>query len=80
MAHLRKQCVTLLMTSECNLDCTYCYLRDCRPREIQSIDLDFAKQGIQDFFSSSVVHIRRRDIANALVIPPLVIELDKLHP
>ena len=58
MAHYRKECISLFMTAGCNLACSYCYLGNCVQDE-QSIDLEFAKQGIRDFFASSKSrHIR----------------------
>jgi hypothetical protein len=33
---------------------------------------------LKDFFPLPVVHIRRPDIADALVIPPLILKLDEL--
>jgi uncharacterized protein len=50
MAHFRKDCISLLMTTNCNLSCTYCYLQNSNLDE-QSIDVEFAKQGIRDFFA-----------------------------
>ena len=58
MAHYRKECITFFMTTRCNLACSYCYSGNCVQDE-QSIDLEFAKQGIRDFFASSKSrHIR----------------------
>jgi len=46
------------MTTRCNLKCTYCYL-ERYIQGSQSISLEFAKQGIRDFFSSSQIrHVR----------------------
>ena len=52
MAHVRKQMISFFMTTKCNLDCIYCYTpkyKNIRPEDT-SIDLDFAKRGIDDFF------------------------------
>ena len=58
MAHFRKECISLFMTTRCNLECSYCYLQN-QPRRPQAIDLDFAQQGIRDFFADSPSrHIR----------------------
>lgn len=58
MGHHRKDCISFLMTTECNLACSYCYLRNCRRRRY-TIDLDFAKRGMLDYFSRSPSrHIR----------------------
>jgi radical SAM protein with 4Fe4S-binding SPASM domain len=46
------------MTTECNLACSYCYLKNSR-QGVQTIDLDFAKRGMLDYFSRSPSrHIR----------------------
>ncbi len=58
MGHHRKDCISFLMTTSCNLACEYCYLRNCRTSH-QSIDLEFAEQGLIDYFSNSPSrHIR----------------------
>ncbi len=58
MGHSRKDCISILMTTRCNLSCDYCYLTSCN-LEGMSIDLNFAKEGIKDYFSSSKSrHIR----------------------
>ncbi len=52
MAHVRKQMISFFMTTKCNLDCIYCYTpkyKQIKPED-QSIDLDFARKGIDDFF------------------------------
>ena len=58
MGHYRKDCISFLMTTNCNLACEYCYLRDCHGRR-ESIDIEFAKRGLLDYFAhSSSRHIR----------------------
>lgn len=58
VAHYRKDCISILMTTRCNLSCNYCYLQASSLDE-QSIDLEFAKQGIRDFFTKKESrHIR----------------------
>lgn len=52
MAHYRKNCISLFMTTRCNLACQYCYLKDIQ-LPLQSLDINFAKKGIQDFFNST---------------------------
>lgn len=52
MAHVRKQMISFFMTTKCNLNCVYCYTpkyKDIK-KEHQSIDVKFAKKGIDDFF------------------------------
>jgi uncharacterized protein len=57
MGHFRKNCISFLMTNACNMRCSYCYLGDKRSmphdERSQRIDLDFAKKGLEDFFSQS---------------------------
>lgn len=52
MAHVRKQMITFFMTTKCNLNCKYCYTsqKNSLPLEHRSIDLNFAKKGLDDFF------------------------------
>lgn len=58
MAHPRKQCISVFVTTQCTCECRYCYLQKCS-LPVGSIDLDFAKRGIRDFFSaSSSRHLR----------------------
>ncbi|HPO87500.1 MAG TPA: radical SAM protein [Candidatus Hydrogenedentes bacterium] len=58
MGHFRKNCITLFMTTQCNLQCSYCYLQDIH-LPVQSIDFEFAKQGIRDFArQTDQLHIR----------------------
>lgn len=58
MAHYRKDCITLLMTTRCNLACSYCYLKNCA-LDGESINVEFAQRGIEDYFlKSQSRHIR----------------------
>ncbi len=52
MAHVRKQCISLFLTAKCNLRCRYCYtMKSAELREEHhSLNLEFAKTGIDDFF------------------------------
>ncbi len=52
MAHVRKQQIAFFLTTKCNLRCTYCYTMksiDVR-KEHQSLDFNFARRAIDDFF------------------------------
>lgn len=54
MGHFRKHCITFVVSSRCNLDCTYCYIPhwgNCVKPEDRVIDLDFAVAGMKEFFS-----------------------------
>lgn len=55
MAHVRKQMISFFMTTKCNLNCVYCYTPKYKEidKEDTSIDLNFAKKGIDDFFRDS---------------------------
>ena len=47
MCNLRNSYLTIFVTRDCNLSCKYCYAEKGRLRE--SINIDFAKAGIDDF-------------------------------
>ena len=51
MSHYRKNILSILLTSECNLRCTYCILAANQYTDKLEIDLEFAKAGIDYFFS-----------------------------
>ena len=57
MGHFRKECISFLMTNACSMRCQYCYLGDKKSKpgdeNAERIDLDFAKKGLEDFFSQS---------------------------
>jgi len=54
MGRYRKHCISFLMSSTCNLDCTYCYVphrgNTVDPCD-RTIDLEFAVAGTKEFFS-----------------------------
>ena len=61
MAHIRKQMISFFLTTHCNLNCTYCYTPKIQgiKKEHQTLDLSFAKRGIDDYFRDSASrHIR----------------------
>jgi len=50
----RKNQVTVLMTTACNLQCSYCYMPKMREKiDERTIDVEFAKIGIKDFFCNN---------------------------
>jgi uncharacterized protein len=54
MGHPRKHCISFLVSSHCNLNCSYCYiphLGNTIDPEDRMLDLDFAVAGMKDFFS-----------------------------
>jgi len=50
MPHCKKNCISLFLTNQCNLSCRYCYCEKSKDR--QTINTDFAKAGIDDFFNN----------------------------
>ena len=61
MAHIRKQMISFFLTTRCNLRCIYCYTYKSKniKKEHQTLDFNFAKRGINDFFRDNVSrHIR----------------------
>lgn len=51
MAHSEKKMITIFVTTNCNMECIYCYAsydRQCMGNI--DIDLDFARYGIKDYF------------------------------
>lgn len=52
MGHCRKKMITLLMTNTCNLNCKYCYVEK-NIGKIKTIDINFAKNGIKDYFQNN---------------------------
>ena len=53
MPHVNKEMISFFLTTKCNLRCIYCYnskkRKDC---PVQSLDLNFAKAGIDYFFGN----------------------------
>lgn len=49
MGHFRKQMVSVLLTTRCNMNCVYC-VTSSNYFEPIDIDINFAKQGIKDYF------------------------------
>ncbi len=61
MAHIRKQMISFFLTVRCTLKCIYCYVHRNKniKKEHQTLDLNFAKRGINDFFRDNPSrHIR----------------------
>jgi len=60
MPHIDKEMISFFVTTSCNLACRYCYTnKNDAYHKDQTLDLDFAKAGIDDYFAkSSSRHIR----------------------
>lgn len=52
MGHFRKQMISVLLTTRCNMDCVYCVTSSNYFKPID-IDINFAKQGIKDYFEQT---------------------------
>lgn len=50
MSHEKKRMITFFITNKCNLACTYCVNDTANVCKEQSIDINFAKKGLEDFF------------------------------
>ncbi len=50
MPHCKKNCISFLLTSKCNLNCLYCYSKESHARQ-KSLDINFAKKAIDDFYN-----------------------------
>jgi radical SAM protein with 4Fe4S-binding SPASM domain len=58
MAHIRKDMISFFLTTRCNLNCRYCYTNKTKHKH-QTLALDFAKVGIDDYFRENTSrHIR----------------------
>jgi radical SAM protein with 4Fe4S-binding SPASM domain len=54
MGFYKKEQITFLLTTACNLGCYYCYMPKMQGAGLhQAIDVEFAKIGLNDFFASS---------------------------
>ena len=54
MGYVRKAQITFLLTTDCSMNCVYCYMPRRQVNEAhRRLDLDFARAGLQDFFSTS---------------------------
>lgn len=59
MAHSEKQQITIFPTNRCNMNCSYCVAsKSIQELHSKEIDIDFAKAGIQDYFSQGHHQIR----------------------
>lgn len=58
MGHWRKMQATIYPTNRCNMNCKYCVAQSgmIAESQIQKIDLQFARQGVFDFFHEHKAH------------------------
>jgi uncharacterized protein len=54
MGYWRKEQITFLLTTDCSMNCEYCYMPRRQVKEAhRRLDLEFARAGLEDFFSTS---------------------------
>lgn len=60
MSHSRKEMISFFVTTKCNLNCIYCYTnKNTGEHRHQTLNYDFAKVGIDDYYSTSYdKHVR----------------------
>lgn len=59
-AHYKKEMISVLVTTKCNLNCDYCYTnKNQNEHKGQTISLEFVKKGIDDYFEKKYMrHVR----------------------
>lgn len=60
LSHYKKEMFSVFVTTECNLNCDYCFTNKYSDNhQNQTIDFDFVKKGIDDYFATDYLrHIR----------------------
>lgn len=60
LSHIKKEMISIFVTTKCNLNCGYCYTnKNSNDHKSQTISLDFVKKGIDDYFDNEYDrHIR----------------------
>ncbi|MEW6685789.1 MAG: radical SAM protein [Candidatus Edwardsbacteria bacterium] len=58
MPHEDKKQISLFLNNRCNLDCIYCYAKVSHQQKHKKINVDFAKAGINNYFSQGNYQIR----------------------
>lgn len=57
MGHDKKEMISFFLTTRCNLDCIYCYTnKNAGVHAFQTLDFDFAKAGIDDYYQTGFAH------------------------
>lgn len=59
-AHYKKEMISVLVTTKCNLNCDYCYTnKNQNEHKGQTISFEFVKKGIDDYFEKKYMrHVR----------------------
>lgn len=60
LSHYKKEMISIFVTTECNLNCDYCFTNKyADTHKNQTIDLEFVKKGIDDYFKTDYLrHVR----------------------
>ncbi len=60
LSHHKKEMLSIFVTTECNLNCDYCFTnKHVGNHKNQTIDIEFVKKGIDEYFKSEYIrHIR----------------------
>lgn len=60
LSHYKKEMLSVFVTTECNLSCDYCFTNKYEDaHRNQTVDIDFVKKGIDDYFKTDYLrHIR----------------------
>lgn len=57
MSHCKKEMISFFLTTRCNLDCIYCYAnKNDNSHTCQTLDYEFAKVGIDDYYKTGFAH------------------------
>lgn len=57
MSHSKKEMISFYLTTKCNLDCIYCYTnKNSNAHACQTLDYEFARAGIDDYYQSGFAH------------------------
>lgn len=59
-SHCKKEMISIFVTTKCNLNCDYCFTnKNQSEHKNQTIDLEFVKKGIDDYFAQNYMrHVR----------------------
>jgi len=60
LSHVKKEMISIFVTTKCNLNCDYCFTnKNTGVHKHQTIDINFVKKGIDDYFKTEYLrHVR----------------------
>lgn len=79
LSHYKKEMISIFVTTECNLNCDYCFTNKYTDtHKNQTIDLEFVKKGIDDYFNTDYLrHVRFFGAGEPTVKLDLIKEIHK---